>query len=148
MKVELKVKPIENGTVIDHIESSKALKVYDLLKINESMPVTLALNVSSKKGSLKDILKIEGLALSKADVNKIALVSPNATINIIKDGKVVSKFKVGIPNKIDGIVKCTNPNCITNKEGIKSKFTVEQKDTLKIRCDYCEKFINSIIISR
>jgi len=146
--MELKVKPIENGTVIDHIEGSKALKVYELLKIKENMPVTLALNVPSKKGGFKDILKIEGLELSKEDVNKIALISPDATINIIKDSKVVSKFKIDLPKNIDGIIKCTNPNCITNKEKIESKFTVEQKETLKIRCNYCEKFINSIIISR
>ena len=116
MKMELKVKPIENGTVIDHISGSKALKVYKILNIEEKLPITLALNVPSKKGGMKDILKIEGLELTRDDVNKIALISPDATINIIKEGIVIKKFKVNLPKRIDGIIKCTNPNCITNKE--------------------------------
>ncbi|MBA2862134.1 aspartate carbamoyltransferase regulatory subunit [Methanococcus maripaludis] len=148
MKMELKVKPIENGTVIDHISGSKALKVYKILNIEEKLPMTIALNVPSKKGVMKDILKIEGLELTKEDVNKIALISPDATINIIKEGIVIKKFKVDLPKRIDGIIKCTNPNCITNKENIDGKFSIEQKNTLKIRCEYCEKFINSIIISK
>jgi len=145
---ELKVKRIENGTVIDHIDGGKALEVYRILNIKEGLPVTLAMNVSSKKRNKKDILKIEGLELSKEDVNKISLISPNATINFIKNGKVIFKSKLDIPEKIEGILKCTNTKCITNQEQIESKFIVEKKHPLKIRCIYCEKFISSIIYSK
>ncbi|WP_421077310.1 aspartate carbamoyltransferase regulatory subunit [Methanothermococcus sp. Ax23] len=148
MKKSLKVKPIENGTVIDHINKGKALKVYKVLNIDKNQTVTIAMNVSSEKNEKKDVLKIEGIELSKEDVNKISLISPNATINIIKDGVVVRKFKVEIPDTIEGILKCTNPNCITQIENIAGKFKVEEKEPLKIRCAYCEKFLNSIEICR
>ena len=148
MKKSLKVKPIENGTVIDHINKGKALKVYKVLNIDKNQTVTIAMNVSSEKNEKKDVLKIEGIELSKEDVNKISLISPNATINIIKDGVVVRKFKVEIPDTIEGILKCTNPNCITQIENIAGKVKVEEKEPLKIRCAYCEKFLNSIEICR
>lgn len=148
MKKSLKVKPIANGTVIDHISKGKALKVYKVLNIREDQTITIAMNVPSKKNEKKDILKIEGIELSKEDVNKISLISPNATINIIKNGMVVKKFKVEIPDKIEGILKCTNPNCITQIEDIAGKFKVEEKEPLKIRCIYCEKFLSSIEIYR
>ncbi|MBW9219967.1 aspartate carbamoyltransferase regulatory subunit [Methanothermococcus sp. SCGC AD-155-N22] len=148
MERSLKVRPIENGTVIDHIARGKALNVYKVLNIGEENTVTIAMYVPSKKYGKKDILKIEGIELSEEDVNKIGLISPNATINIIKNGGVVKKFKVEIPDIITGILKCTNPNCITNVERVPGKFKVEKKDPLKIRCIYCEKFLNTIEISR
>ncbi|HIQ38682.1 MAG TPA: aspartate carbamoyltransferase regulatory subunit [Methanothermococcus okinawensis] len=148
MERSLKVRPIENGTVIDHITRGKALNVYRVLNIGKETTVTIAMYVPSKKYGKKDILKIEGVELSEEDVNKIALISPNATINIIKNGEVVKKFKVKIPDFITGILKCTNPNCITNVENVPGKFKVEKKDPLKIRCIYCEKFLNTIEISK
>jgi len=148
MERSLKVRPIENGTVIDHIARGKALNVYKVLNIGEETTITIAMYVPSKKYGKKDILKIEGVELSEEDVNKIGLISPNATINIIKNGDVVKKFKVKIPDIITGILKCTNPNCITNVERVPGKFKVERKDPLKIRCIYCEKFLNTIEISR
>ena len=148
MERSLKVRPIENGTVIDHIARGKALNVYKVLNIGEETTVTIAMYVPSKKYGKKDILKIEGVELSEEDVNKIGLISPNATINIIKNGDVVKKFKVKIPDIITGILKCTNPNCITNVERVPGKFKVERKDPLKIRCIYCEKFLNTIEIAR
>ncbi|MCS3901965.1 aspartate carbamoyltransferase regulatory subunit [Methanococcus voltae] len=146
-KKQLKVKPIENGTVIDHIECSKALNVYQILNMPKDTTLTLAMNVNSKNGA-KDILKIEGKELCESEVSKIALISPNATINIIKDSKVLKKFKVQVPDEIEGILICTNPNCITNKEKVNGKFTIEDKEKLKIRCNYCEKFINEIKIKK
>ena len=144
MKKSLKVEPIENGTVIDHIKQGKALNVYNALNIKKDKTITIAMNVPSGKNHKKDILKIEGIELSKYDVDKISLFSPNATINIIKNKIVINKFKVEIPNTIEGILKCTNPNCITNMENVAGKFEVEDREPLKIRCVYCEKFLNSI----
>ncbi|UXM85135.1 aspartate carbamoyltransferase regulatory subunit [Methanococcus aeolicus] len=144
MKNSLKVEPIENGTVIDHIKQGKALNVYNALDIKKDKTITIAMNVPSGKNHKKDILKIEGIELSKYDVDKISLISPNATINIIKNKIVINKFKVEIPNTIEGILKCTNPNCITNIENVAGKFDVEGREPLKIRCFYCEKFLNSI----
>ncbi|WP_456372882.1 aspartate carbamoyltransferase regulatory subunit [Methanocaldococcus sp.] len=142
---ELKVKKIRNGTVIDHIDAGKALMVYKILNIPNETSVMIAINVPSKKKGKKDILKIEGIELKKKDVDKISLISPDVTINIIREGNVVKKLKPQIPNNIEGILKCTNPNCITNKENIKGKFIIENKNPLKIRCYYCEKVLNKIV---
>ena len=142
---ELKVKKITNGTVIDHIDAGKALMVFKVLNVPKDTSVMIAINMPSKKKGKKDILKIEGIELKKEDVDKISLISPDVTINIIRNAKVVKKLKPQIPDKIEGILKCTNPNCITNKEKVRGKFIIESKNPLKIRCYYCEKFLNEII---
>jgi len=109
---ELKVKKITNGTVIDHIDAGKALMVFKVLNVPKETSVMIAINVPSKKKGKKDILKIEGIELKKEDVDKISLISPDVTINIIRNGKVVEKLKPQIPDEIEGTLKCTNPNCI------------------------------------
>lgn len=138
---ELKVTPIKNGTVIDHIPQSLALKVLHVLKIPQSTTsaVSVAMNVKSKMGK-KDIVKIENKELDKTEVNKISLIAPKATINIIRHYEVVEKHRVQIPDEIVGIVKCSNPTCISNfKEPVESRFIVVSKDPPSIRCYYCER---------
>jgi aspartate carbamoyltransferase regulatory subunit len=117
MTKEIKVKRIKEGTVIDHISSGQALNVLRILGIAQDHPttaVTVAMNVSSKKGESKDIVKIEGRELKNDEVGKISLISPKATINIIRNMAVFEKRKVKLPNLIEGVVRCANPNCITN----------------------------------
>ena len=93
-KHELKVKPIENGTVIDHIPANKALQVLKILGLpKEGTNVTLAMNVHSKLG-FKDIVKFENRELGPTEIDKIALIAPDATINIIRDFEIVSKDQV------------------------------------------------------
>ncbi len=144
MAREIKVKRIGNGTVIDHIESGQALNVLRILGIARGYtktPVTVAMNVSSGKVGAKDIVKIEGRELKSAEVDKIALISPSATINIIRDQEVIDKKKVKIPEFIEGVLECTNPNCITRSEEIRSRFLVEGRKPLKLRCAYCERIM-------
>ncbi|AAL80722.1 aspartate carbamoyltransferase regulatory subunit [Pyrococcus furiosus DSM 3638] len=139
---ELKVSAIKEGTVIDHIPAGKGLKVIQILGLGELKnggAVLLAMNVPSKKLGRKDIVKVEGKFLSEEEVNKIALVAPTATVNIIREYKVVEKFKVEIPDVIEGILKCGNPNCITHYEYVTPKFYVISKEPLKVRCHYCER---------
>ncbi|MCD6512207.1 MAG: aspartate carbamoyltransferase regulatory subunit [Thermoplasmata archaeon] len=136
---ELKVQPIKDGTVIDHITPGNALKVLKILGIKEgaNSVISIAMNVAGKRGR-KDIVKIENRELDSKEVDKIALIAPDATINIIRDYEVVEKHRVSIPDEIVGIVRCPNPNCITNsREPIKSKFVVVSRKPLKIRCYYC-----------
>ena len=138
---ELKVTPIKNGTVIDHIPPGLALKVLHVLKIPEtaSSAISVAMNVKSKMGK-KDIVKIENKELDKREVNKISLIAPKATINIIRDYGVVKKHRVQLPNEIIGIVKCSNPTCISNsREPVESRFIVVSKDPPHIKCYYCER---------
>ena len=144
MKENILVRKIENGSVIDHIEAGNGLKVLNILKINQDKTVVLLMNVPSKKLGRKDIVKIENKELTENEVNKISLVAPNATLNIIKNGEVKYKKKVVLPNILENIVKCPNINCITNSnEPIKTKFVVESKEPVKIRCWYCEKVFSS-----
>ncbi|AEC52281.1 aspartate carbamoyltransferase regulatory subunit [Pyrococcus sp. NA2] len=139
---ELKVSAIKEGTVIDHIPAGKGLKVIEILKLEKLSnggAVLLAMNVPSKKLGRKDIVKVEGRFLSEEEVNKIALVAPTATVNIIKEYRVVEKFKVEVPEVIEGILRCGNPNCITNHEYVTTKFYVISRNPLKVRCHYCER---------
>ncbi|MEM3073029.1 MAG: aspartate carbamoyltransferase regulatory subunit [Candidatus Bathyarchaeia archaeon] len=143
-KNELYVKKIENGTVIDHIPAGLALEVMKILGIDGrgGYIVSVAMNVPSKKYGKKDVLKVEGRELSQAEVNKIALIAPNATINIIRSYEVYEKNKVKLPKIINNIVKCGNPSCITNmREPVEPAFTVEQPEPLKIRCQYCNRLM-------
>jgi len=138
---ELKVQPIKNGTVIDHITSGNAIKVLHILGIpkTSNSVVSVIMNVPSRMGR-KDIVKIENRELKTSEVNKIALIAPKATINIIRNYDVVEKNVVKLPDEILGIVTCSNPTCVSNfKEPIKSRFIVKSKDPLRIQCYYCER---------
>jgi len=145
MSEELVVRRISDGTVIDHIPAGRALKVLRILGItgDEGLMVSLVMNVYSKKLSKKDIVKVEGRELSKEEVDKIALVAPTATINIVRDYEVVDKRRVELPDKIEGIVKCVNPKCITNapREAVKPAFTVISRKPLKLVCEYCGEYL-------
>ena len=137
---DLRVTKIKDGTVIDHIRGGFALDVVNILGITgkEKKVMTIAVNVPSKRFGVKDIVKIEGKALSPQEVNRIALVAPHASINFIKNYVVKEKFEVKLPPVIEGIVKCANPSCVSNNnEPITSKFHVKQEDPLQLKCHYC-----------
>jgi aspartate carbamoyltransferase regulatory subunit len=134
------VEKLENGTVIDHIPAGMGLKVLEILKIdrNYEARVALMMNVPSKKVGRKDIVKIEGKTLDDRSVNKIALVAPNATLNIIKNSNVVEKKIVQLPKELRGAFKCPNPDCITNLEPIETLFRMEKPEERRLRCGFCE----------
>ncbi|WP_054841702.1 aspartate carbamoyltransferase regulatory subunit [Vulcanisaeta distributa] len=141
-KRELIISKIRDGVVIDHIPAGRALLVLRLLGISGregGFRVALVMNVESRKLGIKDIVKIEGRELTKDELNLVALVAPTATVNIIRDYEVISKFKVAIPDVIEGLLKCKNPRCITNqqREPIRSRFRVLSREPLKLVCDYC-----------
>jgi aspartate carbamoyltransferase regulatory subunit len=137
---QLHVSKIKDGTVIDHINGGSALFVLKILGITgqEKRVMTIAINVPSKRFKSKDILKIEGRAINTQELNKIALVAPHASVNIIRDYKVVEKQEVKLPKIIEGIVKCKNPTCITNsQEPVITKFYVNSEEPLMLKCHYC-----------
>ena len=136
---ELRVKKIENGTVIDHIPKGRALAVLRILGIRypTDFIVSVVMNVPSGKYGTKDVVKIENRELTEDELNKIALIAPEATINIIRSYKVARKFKVELPDHIENVVKCANPACITNtREPVKPTITVIKKSPVILRCDY------------
>jgi len=144
MKEKLIVRKIENGSVIDHISVGKGLKVLNILNIEPEETAALLMNVPSNKFVRKDILKIENRKLTSKEVNRISLIAPNATLNIIENGVVKEKRKVILPDLLKEIIKCPNANCITNSnEPIKTNFFIEKKEPVKLRCFYCEKVFSS-----
>lgn len=138
---ELKVSAIENGTVIDHIPAASLFKVIKILNLDESEnQVLFGTNLDSKKFGKKGIIKVSNKFFENDEVNKITLVAPSASLIVIRDFKVVEKHKVEIPAYVEKIVRCFNPNCITNHEHITSKFDViTDEEVMKLRCHYCEK---------
>jgi aspartate carbamoyltransferase regulatory subunit len=137
---KLEVSAIEEGTVIDQIASDSTFKVANILNILDvDQVVLIGINLTSKKLGKKGIIKIGGKSLTREEVNKIALIAPDATLNIIRNSEVVKKTKVAIPDTMDGIVKCFNPNCVSNHQKIQSRFNLISKNPIKIRCHYCER---------
>ncbi len=137
---ELKVAALRNGTVIDHIPSEKLFKVISILRL-ENIPnqVTFGYNLESNKLGKKAIIKVTDRFFQQDEVNKIAILAPNAKINTIKEYKVVEKQTLELPNEITGAIKCMNPQCITNNEPMSSHFhTIDKKQGL-FKCHYCER---------
>jgi aspartate carbamoyltransferase regulatory subunit len=138
----LRIQKIENGTVIDHITAGYALDVLRILNIDgkDGHVVSIAMNVRSGKMGKKDIVKIENRELRQQEVDKIALLAPRATINIIRGYSVAQKTRVKLPEVIRDIIRCDNPVCISNaKEPVEPKFYVVGTSPLLLRCHYCGK---------
>ncbi len=145
-KVEgIRIVKISDGTVIDHIDAGHALEVLEILGITGKggSIVTLAMNISSSRIGKKDIVKIENRVIEDTEVDKIALVAPEATINIIKNSEVVKKTRVELPERISNVVSCPNPRCVTNKERepIVPKYEVVSKSPVVLKCLYCWNLI-------
>ena len=139
---ELTVKKIENGTVIDHISKGKGTLVMKLLKVNSDTECYLLQNVESKKLERKDVLKIVDKYPTKEEVDDISLIAPSATIIYVKDWGIKKKYRVKLPDKIEGLIKCPNRFCITNKEkGVKTSFSVLKLDEILLQCLYCDTLV-------
>ena len=142
---ELLVRRIKEGTVIDHIDEGKGLQVLAALQIDglDGSLITIALNVPSGKFKKKDIIKVENKFLADDDTNKLAVIAPKATINIIKNYKLVEKRRASLPNEIDRIFRCSNPDCITNSsEHIESVMDVIDKEGTVLKCRYCSRVLD------
>ena len=136
---DLIVRRIKDGTVIDHINEGKGLKVLEALDIDGSFGnvITIALNMPSGKLKKKDMIKLEGRFLEDDDTNKLAVIAPSSTVNIIKDYKLVEKRHLSLPNEIDRIFRCSNPDCITNStEHIESIMDLIDKEAMILKCRY------------
>ncbi|MDE6692459.1 MAG: aspartate carbamoyltransferase regulatory subunit [Muribaculaceae bacterium] len=142
-KKELAVAALRNGTVIDHIPASavfKAVKILGIEKLTDA--VTIGFNLDSKKLGRKGIIKVADVEFDEAALNRIALIAPNAVVNVIRDFNVAEKRKVELPDTITGIVKCANPKCITNNEPMATRFLVVSRNPVEIRCHYCNHTVS------
>jgi aspartate carbamoyltransferase regulatory subunit len=134
----MKIDPIKNGIVIDHIEAGKGMEVYNFLNLDElGCTVALIKNVPSKKTGKKDIIKIDAdIAL---DFDVLGYIAPEVTVNYIKNGENVMKKKLELPEVLKNVIKCKNPRCITSVEQeIEHVFKLVDKENKTYRCIYCE----------
>lgn len=147
---DIKIPPIRNGTVIDHIENGQALNVLKILGVSENnidSSISIGMHVPTNKDGKKwkDIVKLEDMELDETTVSKIALIAPEATISIIRDYYIAEKFNVKLGEKVVGLVRCSNPNCITNKgEPVSPQFFVENRNPPRLRCVYCDRILLNI----
>ncbi len=134
----MNIEPIQNGVVIDHIEAGRAMQLYRLLKLGSlDASVALIKNVPSKKMGKKDIIKID--ADIDLDFDVIGFVDPSATVVIIRNGELVEKRSIALPEKLTNVIFCKNPRCITSVEQeIDHIFKLADPDKKEYRCIYCE----------
>ncbi len=134
----MNIDSIKNGIVIDHISAGRAMHLYEMLKLGElDCPVAVIKNAPSRKMGKKDIIKIDSLFDFNMDV--IGFVAPNATVNVIRNGEMVEKRHLGLPEKLTDIVKCKNPRCITTTEtDIEHIFVLTDREKTEYRCYYCD----------
>ena len=136
---EYKVFQIEHGTVIDHIPHWGAYKVLELLGLRGTDTlVTVGFGLGSGKLGRKDLLKVEKRELTQDEINRIAIVAPQATINLIRDSQGVEKLSVRLPDRFQGLVRCSNLGCITNGgEPAPPCFDTLEREPVTLRCHYC-----------
>ena len=134
----MNIEPIQNGVVIDHIEAGRAMQLYKLLNLGSlDASVALIKNVPSKKMGKKDIIKID--ADIDLDFDVIGFVDPSATVDIIRNGVLVEKKSIALPEKLTNVIFCKNPRCITSiEQEIDHIFKLSDPDKKEYRCIYCE----------
>lgn len=148
-KKELAVAALRNGTVIDHIPSAalfNAVRFLGLEKLDKS--VTIGYNLASRKLGQKGIIKVADTFFDDTVLNRIAIIAPNAVVNIIRDFEVVEKKKVTLADSLVDIVRCNNPKCITNNEPMPTRFDVvdrgDENHDVKLRCHYCNHTVEGL----
>lgn len=150
-----RVTAIRNGTVIDHIPNGQALRVLEMLGISgsTSVPVSLVMNVPSKKMGSKDIIKVEDRELTQSELDRLALVAPDAHVAIIRAYSVAEKLTINLGEEVTNVVRCMMSNCITTnlREPLPHRLKVVSKDPLEIRCHYCgrpqdiDELVNNVL---
>ena len=129
---------VRTGIVIDHITAGRAMRLYELLGLEHSDgSVALIKNVSSEKMGKKDIIKIETERELNLDI--IGYVDPGATVNVIRDGCLIEKKTLDLPETLTDVIFCKNPRCITSVEQeLSHVFRLTDKQNKVYRCLYCE----------
>jgi aspartate carbamoyltransferase regulatory subunit len=130
---------LQDGTVVDHLPVGSAARALSILGLPREGPVTIGMNVPSKRHGHKDIIRIEGLELRRSETDRLALLGLHVTVSIVKGGRVASKQRLEVPERLVGVLRCGNPTCITNHERMTPVFDRVTTEPLKLRCAYCER---------
>lgn len=134
----MNIDSIKNGIVIDHIQAKRGMEIYNLLNLKDlDCSVAIITNAKSEKMGRKDIIKID--KAMEINIDMIGFIEPNATVNVVKDDKLIDKYQVSLPEKIINIAKCQNPRCITSVEkDLDQIFTLTDRERQVYRCKYCD----------
>jgi aspartate carbamoyltransferase regulatory subunit len=130
---------LQDGTVIDHLPVGSAVRALKMLGLPRQGPVTIGMNVPSSRYGHKDIVRVEGLALGKEDLNRLALLGQRITVSIVKRGEVTDKVVLEVPREVAGIIRCANPTCITNHEKVTTVFHRIGSYPYRFQCRHCER---------
>ena len=136
----LNVGKIEEGFVLDHIAAGKSLDLYNHLQLDKlDCTVAIIKNARSGKMGKKDILKVE-CDIDMLDLDVLAFIDHNITVNVIKNGEIVEKKELVLPKQIKNVIKCHNPRCITSiEQELPHIFCLSDAEKAIYRCKYCEE---------
>ena len=133
------VSALNNGTVIDHLQGGTALRALRALALPPDTRITIGINLRSKRLGRKDIIKISDYELSGDEAAKLALISPDLSLSIIRDYKVAEKHDLHPPTEFRGLIRCPNPTCIVRVEERIGAWLVTSMDPVTVRCRYCDR---------
>ncbi len=134
----INIAEIKNGLVIDHIHAGSGWKVFKWLGLDKAkFSTALIMNAASQKTGTKDIIKIDNII--NIDYSVLGFIDPNITVNVIQDSKIVRKIKMELPEKVENVIQCKNPRCITITEHyVPQEFRLVDKSKKQYRCIYCD----------
>jgi aspartate carbamoyltransferase regulatory subunit len=135
----LNIEKIKKGIVIDHIKAGQGIRIFNWLGLDKK-PNTVAfvVNATSNKMGKKDLIKIDEII--SIDFDLLGLIDPNITVKIIKDEKVQEKRRLKLPEKVENVILCKNPRCITSTEKyVPHVFHLEDPERRAYRCEYCDE---------
>ncbi len=141
-RTQKQVAALRSGTVVDHLNPGMALKALQLIGLPADATALIGVNLSSAKMGRKDILKLENFEIQPEQVERLAVLGPKASVCYIRDYTVVRKVQVRLPERIEALLRCPNPACITNHDRITTRFDVERQGPTLVRCHYCERLIS------
>lgn len=136
----LNVGKLNEGFVLDHIQAGKGMSIYRDLKLDKlDCCVAIIKNARSEVMGKKDIIKVE-CDIETLDLDILGFIDCDITVNIIKDGEIVEKKELNLPETIENVIKCKNPRCITSiEQELKQVFVLTDKEKKIYRCKYCEE---------
>jgi aspartate carbamoyltransferase regulatory subunit len=133
---------LHDGTVVDHLPSGTAPRALALLNLPREGPITVGMNVPSKRHGAKDIVRVEGLVLKKHELDRLALLGRQITVSIVRGGVVTQKQVLEVPARVEGILPCPNPTCITRSEAVRTVFHRMGDYPYRFRCHHCERVMS------
>ena len=129
---------IRDGIVIDHITAGRGMEIMRILGLEDrECTVAMIKNADSVKMGKKDIVKIGEVI--DLDMTVLGYIDPGITVNIIREGKLVKRERLSLPKRVQDVIKCRNPRCITSTEQeLRHEFRLTDKEKLVYRCIYCD----------